>query len=133
MTSKDEKNFLLQNDKNMIHWQQGYGGCSSAGRALGCGPSGRGFKSHHSPHMKKLISTLHSYERTGIGRSREGLGAFRCLTMDRTSKTCQRNLLFRSWHYPSFAIRFAETSFTPGLPSSSMSFGLPPPLFERSL
>src|SRR5918995_2363501 len=26
------------------------GGCSSAGRAPGCGPGCRGFKSHHSPH-----------------------------------------------------------------------------------
>lgn len=26
------------------------GGCSSVGRAPGCGPGGRGFKSHHSPH-----------------------------------------------------------------------------------
>ena len=28
----------------------GHGGCSSAGRAPGCGPGGRGFKSRHSPH-----------------------------------------------------------------------------------
>ena len=27
-----------------------HGGCSSAGRAPGCGPGGRGFKSRHSPH-----------------------------------------------------------------------------------
>ena len=27
------------------------GGCSSAGRAPGCGPGGRGFKSRHSPHV----------------------------------------------------------------------------------
>ena len=29
----------------------GHGGCSSAGRAPGCGPGGRGFKSRHSPHV----------------------------------------------------------------------------------
>ena len=29
-----------------------HGGCSSVGRALGCGPSGRGFKSRHSPHER---------------------------------------------------------------------------------
>ena len=28
-----------------------YGGCSSVGRAPGCGPGSRGFKSHHSPHF----------------------------------------------------------------------------------
>ena len=28
-----------------------HGGCSSAGRAPGCGPGGRGFKSRHSPHV----------------------------------------------------------------------------------
>ena len=28
-----------------------YGGCSSVGRAPGCGPGGRGFKSLHSPHF----------------------------------------------------------------------------------
>jgi hypothetical protein len=27
-----------------------HGGCSSAGRAPGCGPGRRGFKSRHSPH-----------------------------------------------------------------------------------
>ena len=27
-----------------------HGGCSSVGRALGCGPSCRGFESHQSPH-----------------------------------------------------------------------------------
>src|SRR3954464_4769955 len=27
------------------------GGGSSVGRALGCGPSGRGFESHPSPHL----------------------------------------------------------------------------------
>ena len=27
------------------------GGCSSVGRAPGCGPGGRGFKSRHSPHV----------------------------------------------------------------------------------
>ena len=32
------------------------GGRSSAGRALGCGPSGRGFKPRRSPHF--LIGTL---------------------------------------------------------------------------
>ena len=31
----------------------GHGGCSSAGRAPGCGPGGRGFKSRHSPHASK--------------------------------------------------------------------------------
>ena len=35
-----------KNDKNV----DSDGGCSSAGRALGCGPRGRGFKSRHSPH-----------------------------------------------------------------------------------
>ena len=29
------------------------GGCSSAGRAPGCGPGGRGFKSRHSPHVAR--------------------------------------------------------------------------------
>src|SRR5699024_11484147 len=28
-----------------------HGGCSSAGRASGCGPEGRGFKSRHSPKV----------------------------------------------------------------------------------
>ncbi len=28
-----------------------HGGCSSAGRAPGCGPGGRGFKPHHSPQV----------------------------------------------------------------------------------
>lgn len=31
-------------------WRSGYGGCSSVGRAPGCGPGGRGFKPRHSPH-----------------------------------------------------------------------------------
>ena len=30
------------------------GGCSSAGRAPGCGPGGRGFKSRHSPHVPRV-------------------------------------------------------------------------------
>ena len=34
-----------------------YGGCSSIGRALGCGPRGRGFKSHHSPHFLPIKNT----------------------------------------------------------------------------
>ncbi len=29
-----------------------HGGCSSTGGALGCGLRGRGFKSHHSPHLR---------------------------------------------------------------------------------
>ena len=29
------------------------GGCSSVGRAPGCGPGGRGFNPHHSPHFFK--------------------------------------------------------------------------------
>lgn len=32
-----------------------YGGCSSVGRALGCGPSCRGFESHQSPHFQAPI------------------------------------------------------------------------------
>ena len=31
----------------------GSGGCSSAGRAPGCGPGGRGFKSRHSPQSRR--------------------------------------------------------------------------------
>ncbi len=31
------------------------GGCSSAGRAPGCGPGSRGFKSRHSPHGPTLL------------------------------------------------------------------------------
>ncbi len=34
---------------------RGHGGCSSAGRAPGCGPGCRGFKSHHSPRRPGLL------------------------------------------------------------------------------
>jgi hypothetical protein len=33
----------------------GYGECSSAGRAQGCGPCGRGFESHHSPQRNPSV------------------------------------------------------------------------------
>ena len=33
---------------------RGHGGCSSAGRAPGCGPGGRGFKSRHSPQYPQV-------------------------------------------------------------------------------
>src|SRR6202035_1641978 len=33
-----------------------HGGCSSAGRAPGCGPGGRGFKPHHSPHAVRRVT-----------------------------------------------------------------------------
>src|SRR3954447_14585479 len=33
-----------------------HGGCSSVGRALGCGPSCRGFESHQSPHSFIMTS-----------------------------------------------------------------------------
>lgn len=32
-----------------------HGGCSSVGRALGCGPRGRGFKSLHPPHLRNQL------------------------------------------------------------------------------
>ena len=31
------------------------GGCSSIGRASGCGPESRGFKPRHSPHLVKCV------------------------------------------------------------------------------
>ncbi len=34
----------------------GHGGCSSAGRAPGCGPGCRGFESRHSPHHRRLLT-----------------------------------------------------------------------------
>ena len=34
------------------HLGLSHGGCSSAGRAPGCGPGCRGFESRHSPHRK---------------------------------------------------------------------------------
>jgi hypothetical protein len=33
-----------------------YGGCSSVGRAPGCGPGGRGFEALHSPLPEKVVS-----------------------------------------------------------------------------
>jgi hypothetical protein len=45
------------------------GGCSSAGRAPGCGPGGRGFKSHHSPHFKASIEPSSIEAVLGIGYS----------------------------------------------------------------
>ena len=42
-----------------------HGGCSSAGRAPGCGPGGRGFKSRHSPHVKGFITLFVSLARCG--------------------------------------------------------------------
>lgn len=33
----------------------GHGGCSSAGRAPGCGPGGRGFKSRHPPQVSEHV------------------------------------------------------------------------------
>ena len=35
----------------LINLKKLHGGCSSAGRAPGCGPGGRGFEPHHSPHQ----------------------------------------------------------------------------------
>ena len=35
-----------------------HGGCSSVGRAPGCGPGGRGFKSLHSPHLSAPVAQL---------------------------------------------------------------------------
>src|SRR5215207_7863361 len=40
------------------------GGCSSVGRAPGCGPGCRGFESHHSPHW------LHGMFQSGMSVSR---------------------------------------------------------------
>ncbi len=37
----------------MSRWSA-HGGCSSAGRAPGCGPGGRGFESRHSPQVRGL-------------------------------------------------------------------------------
>ena len=44
--------FRIPHSDFRIHF---YGGCSSVGRAPGCGLGGRGFKSHHSPHFKASI------------------------------------------------------------------------------
>ena len=38
-------------DRILINRLSFCGGCSSVGRAPGCGPGGRGFKSRHSPHI----------------------------------------------------------------------------------
>ena len=35
-----------------------YGGYSLVGRAPGCGPGGRGFKSHYSPHYLVALATF---------------------------------------------------------------------------
>ena len=43
-----------------------HGGCSSAGRAPGCGPGGRGFKSRHSPQeVGALARPTQGYVRVG--------------------------------------------------------------------
>ena len=39
------------------HSRGSRGGCSSVGRAPGCGPGGRGFKSRHSPHARPVRVT----------------------------------------------------------------------------
>ncbi len=38
--------------------QQRHGGCSSAGRAPGCGPGCRGFKPRHSPQFFSSYLTI---------------------------------------------------------------------------
>ena len=45
--------FNLHGERYFDSKGDSYGGCSSVGRAPGCGPGGRGFKSHHSPHKEK--------------------------------------------------------------------------------
>ena len=51
-----------------------YGGCSSGGRATGCGPVGRGFNSRHSPDLlwryRLVVRTqdFHSCNRGSIPR-----------------------------------------------------------------
>src|SRR5579875_3559405 len=37
------------------------GGCSSVGRAPGCGPGCRGFKSHHSPRRRRPCGAAFAY------------------------------------------------------------------------
>ncbi len=46
------------------------GGCSSVGRAPGCGPGGRGFESHQPPHRRK--SRLRRMTFVGIAASQSG-------------------------------------------------------------
>ena len=55
---KEKCKFLLAYFSGCAYTRLRYGGSSSVGRAPGCGPGGRGFKSHLSPH--KEISPLSS-------------------------------------------------------------------------
>jgi hypothetical protein len=50
--SQEAANYIRNNLEklHMTVLKGAYGGCSSVGRALGCGPSCRGFESLHSPH-----------------------------------------------------------------------------------
>lgn len=45
-------------DKINLYTRFMYGGCSSVGRALGCGPRCREFKSRHSPACLRVVSSL---------------------------------------------------------------------------
>lgn len=49
---KEKCKFLLAYFSGCAYTRLRYGGSSSVGRAPGCGPGGRGFKSHLSPHKK---------------------------------------------------------------------------------
>ena len=49
---KEKCKFLLAYFSGCAYTRLRYGGSSSVGRAPGCGPGGRGFKSHLSPHKE---------------------------------------------------------------------------------
>jgi hypothetical protein len=52
------------------------GGCSSVGRAPGCGPGCRGFNSHHSPHFFAPVAQLdRAPDFESVGRGFETLRA----------------------------------------------------------
>ena len=48
--------YLILFQRRKIKYLPRYGGCSSVGRAPGCGLGCRGFKSHHSPHFLSNLS-----------------------------------------------------------------------------
>ena len=51
-TQEDNQKNTLAKQQSLCYIYTVNGGCSSVGRALGCGLSGRGFESHHPPHNK---------------------------------------------------------------------------------
>ena len=103
-----------------------HGECSSVGRAPGCGPGGRGFKSHHSPKTMITVAPSSSGQDSGFstlqrefdppwGCKEEGLGQTLLCVFDgienEVARIAHLNLLtIQPLKFPTFLLSYFLTN-----------------------